>query len=291
MKTIAIYHNKGGVGKTTTVVNLAAALAQKGLRVLVVDLDAQANTTFAMGLVTFDDESRDDLKECNVAHLLLSDEHYPVKDVARRASCSRQPIDVVPSHITLMMHEPELNASATGQITLLTKLQAAADHYDVALIDTPPSLNLYARAALVACDHLIIPSDLKPFANQGLLNVLDLIKKTNEFRRFMARAPIDLLGVLPTKISTHARFVQYSLPVRRKVVEERYGVRLMQAQIFEREDLAKATEMTEFDGLTEVPAPRSIFDFKPDSAAAAEFEALANEVIERAGLRRQEVLR
>jgi cellulose biosynthesis protein BcsQ len=222
--------------------------------------------------------------------MLLSDDYYPVSEVARRATCSRHPIDVVPSHISLMSYEPELNASATGQIALSKKLQAASARYDVALLDTPPSLNLYARMALVACDHLIIPSDLKPFANQGLLNVLDLIKKTNEFRQFIARPAIDLLGVLPTKIATHAKFVQYSLPARRKAVEERYGVRLMDAQIFEREDLAKATEQTEFDGLKEVPAPLSIFDFKPDSTAAAEFEALAREVVQRAGLQRKEVL-
>ena len=66
MKTIAIYHNKGGVGKTTTVVNLAAALAKRGLRVLVVDLDSQANTTFAMGLAAFEDEEQDDLADRNV---------------------------------------------------------------------------------------------------------------------------------------------------------------------------------------------------------------------------------
>lgn len=71
MKTIAVYHNKGGVGKTTTVVNLAAALGKQGKKVLIIDLDSQANTTFAAGLVKFDDEVNDTLKEKNIVHLLI----------------------------------------------------------------------------------------------------------------------------------------------------------------------------------------------------------------------------
>lgn len=74
MKTIAIYHNKGGVGKTTVAVNLAAALSQKGKRVLLIDIDSQANTTFATGLLKFQFEEDDDLKERNVYHLLESGE-------------------------------------------------------------------------------------------------------------------------------------------------------------------------------------------------------------------------
>jgi cellulose biosynthesis protein BcsQ len=291
MKTIAIYHNKGGVGKTTTVVNLAAALAKRGLRVLVVDLDSQANTTFAMGLAAFEDEEQDDLAERHVGNLLLQSESAFVEDVARPSRFCDPGIDVVPSHISLMGMEAPLNARANANYTLMAKLARVQHRYDVVLIDTPPSLNLFARVALIAADHVIIPSDLKPFANQGLINVKNLLEDVNEARSIAGKPPVHVLGVLPTKISTNASFVKASLPRRREVVTARYGVRVMTTMIFEREDAAKCTEQMTFQNGTEVPAPRSVLDYKPQSTSAEEFRALADEVVAATGLRLAEVAR
>ena len=78
VKTIAVYHNKGGVGKTTTVVNLAAAFRKKGKRVLVIDLDSQANTTYATGLIKFVDEELDNIKDCNILHVLKSEDFFSI---------------------------------------------------------------------------------------------------------------------------------------------------------------------------------------------------------------------
>ncbi|MBD1934565.1 MULTISPECIES: AAA family ATPase [Cyanophyceae] len=284
VKTIAIYHNKGGVGKTTTVVNLAAAIRKKGKKVLIVDLDSQANTTFAAGLAKFDDEELDEVKDCNVRHLLQSEEFYPINEVAKKSQYTNPEIDVLPSHISLMQYETELNQQDSSKIMLLQKLKAVEGQYDVVIIDTPPSLNLYARIALITADYLIIPSDLKPFANQGLVNVKDFVKTINGYRKFLNKPPIEILGVLPCKISTNSRFGQYTLPKRLEVIPKRYNLKIMESVIYEREELAKCTERMQIVGNMEIPDPISVLDFKPDSLAAKEFELLAKEVLQEIGL-------
>lgn len=96
MKIIAVYHNKGGVGKTTTIVNLAAALAKKGKRILIVDLDSQANTTYAVGLAKFLNEEEDTLKGKNVLQLIESQGKYLIKDIVRKTSFTQFTIDAIP---------------------------------------------------------------------------------------------------------------------------------------------------------------------------------------------------
>jgi cellulose biosynthesis protein BcsQ len=284
MKIIAIYHNKGGVGKTTTVVNLAAAIRKKGKKVLVIDLDSQANTTFATGLVKFDDEEFDDIKDSNIFHVLSSEDFYSISEVARKSSFSNPEIYVLPAHIDLIRQETELNALDYSRLILIEKLEEVKKQYDIVLIDTPPSLNLYAKIALIAADYLIIPSDLKPFANQGLTNVKEFIKSINAFRKQIRRNPIELIGVLPSKISTNAKFIQSTLKHRIEKISSRYDVPVMDAVIYERDDLAKCAERTRIIGEMEIADPLSILDFKPDSTSAHEFEVLAKEVLLKIGI-------
>ncbi|GAB1543246.1 hypothetical protein NUACC21_59200 [Scytonema sp. NUACC21] len=174
MKTIAIYHNKGGVGKTTVAVNLAATFRKRGKRVLLVDIDSQANSTFATGLIKFQFEEDDDLREQNVYHLLETGDFNFIPDIVRKSQYFNNPeIDVIPSHITLIEKQDKLNKILASRSRLVTKLKRVEENYDIVIIDTPPSRDLYAEVALIAADYLIIPSDLKPFANQGLPTVLD----------------------------------------------------------------------------------------------------------------------
>lgn len=284
MKIIAVYHNKGGVGKTTTVVNLAAALAKKGLRILIIDLDSQGNTTYAVGLAKFTDEVDDDLQNCYVYHLINYTDKYSISEVARKTTYTSDYIDAIPSHIDLMKHEKDLFEIPPAQTRIGKKLKKVEQDYDVVLIDTPPSLNLYARIALLTTDYLIIPSDLKPFANEGLKNVENFVKQIDEQREDLGKKPIKILGVLPTKISTNAMFIKHTLPQRKKAIKERYNFALLETDIYEREDLAKAVEKTILFGEIEIPNPLSIFEHKPDSLAAREFEMLAIEIMDKIGV-------
>ncbi|MGB5771448.1 MAG: AAA family ATPase, partial [Crocosphaera sp.] len=283
MKVIAVYHNKGGVGKTTTVVNLAAALSKKGKRVLVIDLDSQANTTFATGLVKFEDEEFDNIKDCNILHVLQSEDFYSIEEVAIKSQFSTPELHVIPSHIDLMQYEKELIPIAQSRFILNEKLEKVKDIYDIVLIDTPPSLNLYASIALITADYLIIPSDLKPFANQGLTNVKNFIKQNDGSKRFIKKDSIKVLGILACKISTNARFVQSTLRRRLEVIPKRYEIPMMETVIYDRDDLAKCGEKMQIVGDIEIPDPVSILDFKPNSKSAQEFEILAYEILEKIG--------
>ena len=279
MKVIAVYHNKGGVGKTTTVVNLAASFSKKGYRVLVIDLDSQANTTFALGLAKFDDEENDNLKDKYIYHVIRNPKRFTIAEVVYQSLFNDPEIDVIPSHITLMKWEKELAEIDAAKTRLRKKLLEAKDNYDFVIIDTPPSLNLYARIAMISTDYLIIPSDLKAFANTGLTNVQNFVEEVNEFREQMGIPEINILGILPSKIPTNSRYVQYTLPRRKAIIQERYNLPLMDSCIFQREDLAKCIDRTVLIDDIEVPNPISIFDYKSDEPSVEEFENLATEII------------
>ena len=284
MKVIAIYHNKGGVGKTTITVNLAAALRNRGYRVLLIDLDSRANSTFATGLVKFQFEEDDDLRDKNIYHVLESGDFFSIPEVVRQSSLFNQPeIDVVPSHISLIEGQYKLNQIRASQTRLIKKLQAAEGQYDFVLIDTPPSRDIYAQVAIIAANYLIIPSDLKPFANQGLTSVRNFIKEINEFRDSMGRPAIKVLGVLPSKMSTNRFAFEKAFPRQKAKIEEHYHFTVMDTIIFERVALSHAVNQTNTVGDLEIPHPQSIFAFAQTdnnaAQAAAEFDALAEEVM------------
>lgn len=279
MKVLAVYHNKGGVGKTTTVINLAAALSKKNKRILIIDLDGQANTTFSTGLVRFQDEQTDTLKDNYVYHVIANRNTHSISEVAQRSDFTTPPFDVIPSHIDLMRHEDALVRQPEALTRLLNKLSEVKERYDVVLIDTPPSLNLWSQIALITADYLLIPSDLRPFANEGLQNVRNFVSKVDEFRESIMKQPIELIGVVASKISTSPKFVQYTLPRMIEIVEQRYGLPVLSSIIYERREISKALEEVREVGDLYIPDPISIIDFAPSSPGAQEFESLAHEVM------------
>jgi chromosome partitioning protein len=291
MKTIAIYHNKGGVGKTTVSTNLAAALSQKGYRVLLIDIDAQANSTFATGLVKFQFEEEDDLRDRNISHLISSADTNFIHEIARKSQYFSTPeIDVIPAHINLIEKQSDLTTAMASRTRLLGKLKHVTNIYDVVIIDTPPSRDIYAEVALITADYLIIPSDLKPFANQGLPTVKNFIKSINENRAAFSRQPIEVLGVLASKISTNPRFIEFTFPKQRAVITNRYEMSLMESVIYDRTALSESFNKTIVVGDIEYPDPKSIFKYADEvkntaENSAMEFDILADEVLSKIGLK------
>lgn len=288
MKTIAIYHNKGGVGKTTIAVNLAAALSNKGKRVLLIDIDSQANTTFATGLIKFQFEEDDNLRDKNISHILESAEFDFINEIMHPSNYFNNPeIDVVPSHINLIEKQDKLNLIAVSRRRLISKLQQVENNYDIVIIDTPPSRDYYAQVGLISSDYLIIPSDLKPFANQGLPTVINFLKDVNEYREMLGKLPIEIIGVIASKISTNSKFLQFTFPKQRRTISERYGLPLMEAVIYDRSSLSECMNNTLIVGDLEYPDPKSIIKYAQTKTnaqqSALEFEILANEVLQKIG--------
>lgn len=168
MKIISILNQKGGVGKTTTTVNLSSYLAKMGKRVLLIDMDPQGNATTGTGI----DKSE---LEKSIYELLLDDGE--IKEVIIN---KKENLNILPAKIDLAGAEIELVGKISRETRLKKKLEEVRDQYDVALIDCPPSLGLLTLNALTASDEIIIPIQCEFYALEGLsqlLNTIELVKR------------------------------------------------------------------------------------------------------------------
>ena len=167
-KIIAIVNQKGGVGKTTTTVNLSAALAKKGKKVLLIDEDPQGNATSGVGVNKTQDRSTYDI--------IINETEF--EDAIVKSSIKK--LDVCPSNINLAGAEVELVPMMARETKLKDKLENIKEKYDYILIDCPPSLGLLTINALTAANSIIIPIQCEYYALEGvgqLMNTVNLIKK------------------------------------------------------------------------------------------------------------------
>ena len=248
---IAIANQKGGVGKTTTAINLAAAIAQTGRRTVLVDVDPQANATLSYLLPEEIGDS---------THEMIVEESVDLGDIIR--PCKVGSLWVAPAKLSLAKVEPRLAGQLDSHFRLKDALESARDLFDVAVIDTPPTLGMLTVNAMVAASHLVVPIQSSYFALEGTDDLLETFERI----RLRANPDLQFLGVV---VTIHDRRTVLARDLETQI-ESVFGTKVF------------STRISKNVRLEESPAYReSIFAFAPSSRGAAEYYRLSQEVMDR----------
>ena len=245
-KVIAFANQKGGVAKTTTTLNLAAAFAEVGHRVLCVDMDPQGNLTMSQGIDP-------DTLEQSMFDVLVHD--LSIKEVIKRRE-----IDVACASIDLAGAEIAMSTKIGRERSLTKALLAVEEDYDWVFVDTPPSLGLLTVNALTAADQVIVPVQCEYLSMRGLLQLQNTLAMIRE----NLNPDVQIAGILPTMVDTRTLHAKEAL----EILEENFGDRVFGARIRKTVRFAEAP----VKGM-------SVLKYDPKGTAADAYRQLAKEVL------------
>lgn len=253
MKKIVIANQKGGVGKSTTAINLAAGLANDGNRVLLIDMDPQGHSTLGLGIDTEDKQT--------ISELLCNDD-CSFEEVVQDTSV--EGLDILPSDISLAIAEIKLAEIAAKEFRLRAKLSKIK--YDYIIIDTSPTFGTLMTNAFLVAEYVVVPVQLGYFSLAGLHNFLDIINTTNNRVGSIVGHKLEILGILFTFYKPRTKL---SKRVQESILEL-FTDRIFETKIPENVKLNEAQEK----GL-------SVFEHDPQSSGAKAYKELTHEVKER----------